>query len=172
MRKAIVSVIAIGLVGCSPASITPDPQPSAGADVGSVGATSESATSGIVTRTSRHSVAETMARLEAAVTAKGLTVFAKVDHAANAKTAGQALPPTMLLIFGNPQLDTSLMRAAPTVALDLPQRVAVYGTPSGEVRVSYNDPEWLAARHGVTGQDAELAKISAALAAFVAAATN
>jgi len=127
---------------------------------------------GIVTRSSQFSVAETMARLEQAATAKGLKIVAKVDHAANARDAGLDLGPAMVLFVGNPQAGTPLMQSSMSFALDLPQRIAVHEVSAGEVRVSYNDPAWLAARHGVTDQAGNIAKTSAALGGLADAATR
>ncbi len=118
---------------------------------------------GIVIRQSAQSVEDTMDALEAAVEENGLTVFARVDHRANAAGADLEMPPTMVLIFGNPQLGTPLMRAAPDVSLDLPQRIAVYEDSEGAVQIAYNDPAWLAARHGITGHDEIVTQISGAL---------
>ena len=127
---------------------------------------------GIVTRPSKSSVAETTARLEQAATAKGLKIVAKVDHAANAVGAGLDLGPAMVLFVGNPQAGTPLMQSSMSFALDLPQRIAVYEITPGQVRVSYNDPAWLAARHGVTDQADNINKTSETLGNIVAAATR
>jgi uncharacterized protein (DUF302 family) len=98
------------------------------------------------------SVDASFARLEAAVTQRGLTVFARVDFAADAAAAGLVLPPTRLLLFGNPRAGTPLIAAAPTVALDLPLRVLVWEAGDGTVWVGYTTPEYLAERHSVPTQ--------------------
>ena len=91
----------------------------------------------------------TMARLVAAVKSRGLTVFARIDHAAGAAEAGMALRPTQLLIFGAPRTGTPLMQAAQTMGIDLPLRVLVWADAEGKTWVSYVDPAALARRHGV-----------------------
>jgi uncharacterized protein (DUF302 family) len=95
------------------------------------------------------SVDASFARLEAAVAQRGLTVFARVDFAADAAAVGLVLRPTRLLVFGNPRAGTPLIVAAPTVALDLPLRVLVWEADDGTVWVGYNTPEYLAERYGV-----------------------
>ncbi len=90
-----------------------------------------------------------MDRLAAAVGDKGMTVFARIDHAAGAAEAGLALPPTELLIFGNAKGGTPLMQATQTIGIDLPLKALVWQDPSGQTWLSYNDPLWLAQRHGL-----------------------
>jgi len=104
---------------------------------------------GIITITSRHSVDETVQRLEAALQAKGVKMFGLIDHSAEAEKAGMSMRPTRLLIFGNPKAGTPLMLAAPSIAIDLPLKILVWEDPEASVRVSYNDPAYLQARHGV-----------------------
>jgi len=130
------------------------------------------AADGVVVKKSNHSVSETIDRLEAILTGKGLTVFARIDHAAGAGKAGLDLSPTVLLIFGNPKLGTPLMQAAPTVAIDLPQKALAYKDAAGDVYLLYNDPAYLAARHGIVGRDAVLTKIAGALHKFTDAAVE
>ena len=122
---------------------------------------------GLVTVASIGSVKETIDRLEAAVTAGGATVFARVDHAAGAAKVDQALRPTMLLIFGNPKGGTPLMQSRQTIGLDLPQKALAWEDASGKVWLTYNDPGWLAARHGA---GTEVAKVVEAQAAALKAA--
>ena len=95
------------------------------------------------------SVGAAVARLEAALTARELRVFARIDFAADAEAAGLAMPPARLLIFGQPRAGTPLMVAAPTVALDLPLKILVYEDSLGAVWVGYNTPEYLGERHNV-----------------------
>jgi len=95
------------------------------------------------------SVAAAVARLEAALTARELRVFARIDFAADAAAAGLAMPPAQLLVFGQPRAGTPLMVAAPTVALDLPLKILVYEDSGGAVWVGYNTPEYLAERHSL-----------------------
>ena len=105
---------------------------------------------GLVTLASPHSASQTMARLEAAVKDRNLTVFAKIDHAAGAAKINKALRPTELLIFGNPQGGTPLMECAQTAGIDLPLKALVWQDAAGKVMLSYNDPAYLAKRHGAT----------------------
>ena len=103
---------------------------------------------GVRTRTSRHSVEETVARLEALLQEKGIKLFAVVDHSGEASAAGLEMRATKLLIFGSPKAGTPLMVAAPGTALDLPLKILVSETAGGEVVLSWNDPVWLQQRHG------------------------
>jgi uncharacterized protein (DUF302 family) len=127
---------------------------------------------GVVVKKSNHPVGETIDRLAAILTAKGLTIVARIDHAAGASKAGLDLRPTAVLIFGNPKLGTPLMQAAPTVAIDLPQKALAYEDAAGDVYLLYNDPAYLAARHGIAGRDAVLKKIAGALDRFTDAAVE
>jgi uncharacterized protein (DUF302 family) len=115
---------------------------------------------------------DTMNKLEAAVHAKGMTVFARVDHAAGATAAGLSLRPTEVLIFGNAKGGTPLMNSVQTIGLDLPLKALVWQDASGDTWLSYNDPAWLAKRHGV-GAEAEVAvnNMTVALSAVARAAT-
>jgi len=89
-----------------------------------------------------------MERLAASVAAHGMTVFARIDHEAGAAEAGMSLRPTEVLIFGNPKGGTPLMQAAQTMGIDLPLKALVYQDEAGKTWIAYNDPRWLAARHG------------------------
>jgi uncharacterized protein (DUF302 family) len=114
-----------------------------------------------------------MDRLEAQVKARGMSVFARIDHAAGASSAGLALRPTEVLIFGNPAGGTPLMQAAQTIGLDLPLKVLVWQDASGESWLSYNDPVWLARRYRLADETEMVAgKLSAALATVALAATT
>ena len=121
------------------------------------------AVQGLTTIKSNHAPRETMNRLETAVTAKGLTVFARIDHAEGASTVGLSLRPTEVLIFGNAKGGTPLMQAVQTVGIDLPLKALVWQDAAGETWLSWNDPAWLAARHGVSGAEAVVGKLSAVL---------
>lgn len=118
---------------------------------------------GLTTIKSNHAPRETMNRLEAAITAKGLTVFARIDHAEGASAAGLSLRPTEVLIFGNAKGGTPLMHAVQTMGIDLPLKALVWQDAAGETWLSWNDPAWLAARHGVSGAEAVIGKLSAVL---------
>jgi uncharacterized protein (DUF302 family) len=90
-----------------------------------------------------------MDRLEAEIKAKGMTVFARVDHAAGAAQAGLSLRPTEVLLFGNAKAGTPLMQANQTIGIDLPLKALVWQDADGKVWLSYNEPNWLATRHGL-----------------------
>jgi uncharacterized protein (DUF302 family) len=113
---------------------------------------------GLTTVPSAHSVKDTIDRLEAEIKSKGMTVFARVDHAAGAKEAGMALRPTELLIFGNARGGTPLMQAAQTVGIDLPLKALAFEDADGKVWLSYNEPSWIAHRHGASGVAADVAQ--------------
>ncbi|HBO70403.1 MAG TPA: hypothetical protein DD658_09920 [Deltaproteobacteria bacterium] len=108
---------------------------------------------GLVTIKSRHSVADTMDRMEAVVQSKGMTVFARIDHGAEAKTAGLSMRPAQLLIFGNPKGGTPLMNASPTVAIDLPLKALAWEDGNGKVWLSCNSAAYLRDRHGIRGME-------------------
>jgi uncharacterized protein (DUF302 family) len=113
---------------------------------------------------SRHSVPETLARLQAILKEKGIMVFALIDHSGEAEKAGLAMRPTQLLIFGNPKGGTPLMVAAPRLAIDLPLKALAWQDEQGKVWLSYNSPEYLQERHGFP---ADLMKNIAGIAALV-----
>jgi uncharacterized protein (DUF302 family) len=120
------------------------------------------ADNGLITIASAHSVKDTIDRLAADVTSKGMTVFARIDHAAGAQGAGLALRPTELLIFGNAKGGTPLMQSQQTIGIDLPLKALAFEDAAGAVWLSYNDPAWLAARHGLADDGGAVAKILAA----------
>jgi uncharacterized protein (DUF302 family) len=126
---------------------------------------------GLTTIPSRFGPQDTMDRLEAAVKAKGMTVFARVDHAAGAAEAGLSLRPTAVLIFGNAKAGTPLMQSVQTVGIDLPLKALVWQDTSGDTWLSYNDPAWLAQRHGLAGTETVVGMMTAALDAVAKAAT-
>ena len=128
---------------------------------------------GIVTVASDNSVEETVSKLEAAIDGNdNLTLVTTLDHAANAASVGMKLPPTVLLVFGNPALGTPLMRAQQTIAIDLPQKMLVYEDEAGDVTIAYNDPQFLASRHGITGQSETLNTIAGALQMLASGAAS
>jgi uncharacterized protein (DUF302 family) len=130
------------------------------------------AADGLTTIPSGFGPQDTMNRLETAVKAKGMTVFARIDHAAGAAAAGLPLRPTELLIFGNAKGGTPLMQSVQTIGIDLPLKALVWQDASGKTWLSYNDPEWLAKRHGLGGEtEAAVKMMTGALAAFAKAAT-
>ena len=103
---------------------------------------------GLVTFLSSFGPKETMDRLAAAVANRGVTILARIDHAAAAAEVGLALRPTEVLIFGNPRAGTPLMEATQRIGIDLPLKGLVWQDEEGETRLAYNDPKWLARRHG------------------------
>ena len=110
---------------------------------------SEQDPSGIVTLESRHSVDETIAKVRALLVAKGAREFALIDHSGEAERVGLAMPPTRLLIFGNPTVGTPLMVSALSSAIDLPLKLLVREDAAGKVWISWNEPGYLLARHGL-----------------------
>lgn len=102
---------------------------------------------GIIDKPSNHSVEQTVERLKNVLQAKAVTLFALVDHSGEAEKVGIKMPPTKLLIFGNPKAGTPLMLAAPSSAIDLPLKILVWGDAQGKVWLSYNSPAYLQERH-------------------------
>ena len=114
------------------------------------GATEELvANNGIVNQPSKHSVDETLGKLQHILEAKGIAVFALIDHSGEAAKVGMKMRPTKLLIFGNPKGGTPLMLAAPSIAIDLPLKILIWQDEEEKVWVSYNSAEYLAERHGL-----------------------
>jgi uncharacterized protein (DUF302 family)/uncharacterized membrane protein YidH (DUF202 family) len=104
---------------------------------------------GIINKPSSHSVDQTLEKLRGILQAKGVTLFALVDHSGEAEKAGMKMRPTKLLLFGSPKAGTPVMLAAPSIAIDLPLKILVWEDGQGTVWVSYNDPAYLQQRHGV-----------------------
>ena len=131
------------------------------------------AAQGLKTIPSNYGPKDTMDRLEAEVKAKGMTVFARIDHAAGATGVGLSLRPTEILIFGNAKAGTPLMQSVQTIGIDLPLKALVWQDPSGDTWLSYNDPAWLAKRHelGVEAQ-AVVSMMAGAVDAVAKAATT
>jgi uncharacterized protein (DUF302 family) len=119
---------------------------------------------GIIDSPSSHSVDETIERLKSILREKGINLFALIDHSGEAEKAGMKMPPTRLLIFGNPKGGTPVMLAAPSIAIDLPLKILVWEDTQKKVWVSYNSPEYLKRRHGVPD---DLVKNIAGVAALV-----
>ena len=106
------------------------------------------AADGLIALKSPHSAAITMTRLEDTVKQRGLNVFARIDHAAGAAKIGKTLRPTEVLIFGSPQGGTPLMECEQSLGIDLPLKALVWEDAAGQVWLGYNDPAYLAQRHG------------------------
>jgi uncharacterized protein (DUF302 family) len=131
------------------------------------------AADGLTTLRSSYGPHDTMNRLEAEVKARGMTVFARIDHAAGATGAGLLLRPTEVLVFGNAKGGTPLMQSVQTIGIDLPLKALVWQDASGVTWLSYNDPAWLAQRHGLAGETSTtIGNLSAALAAVTKAAIS
>jgi uncharacterized protein (DUF302 family) len=122
---------------------------------------------GMITVKSAHSVSATADRLETILGAKGMTVFARIDHAAGAKKAGKTLLPTELVVFGNPKVGTPLMLCGRSIAIDLPQKALIWQDADGATWIAYNDPQYLKQRHSTEGCDAVFEKVSMVLGKFV-----
>ena len=127
---------------------------------------------GLVKKLSAHSVQTTMDSLENLVRNKGLTVFVRIDHAAGAAEVGEEMLPTQLLMFGNPAIGTNLMTSQRTVGVDLPIKVLIWEEPDGKVWIAYNDPAYLAKRHGIDDRDAVLDKMGRVVKGLVSAAAS
>ncbi len=125
----------------------------------------------VVTR-SAHDVNETINRLEASLRAKGVTVFARIDHAGNAQRVGVALRPVQLLIFGNPKLGSPLLESNPMVGLDLPMKALAWEDADGEVWLGYTAAATIAGRYRIEDRAAVIGKMTGALKNFTAAATR
>jgi len=107
------------------------------------------AENGMIHLTSPYSVPETLRRLESLLQARGLAIFARIDHSGEAEKAGLKMRSTQLLIFGSPMQGTPLMVASPTLAIDLPLKALAWEDASGKVWLSYNTPEYLKQRHNI-----------------------
>ena len=127
---------------------------------------------GLTSLQSRFGPKETMDRLQAEIRAQGMTVFARIDHAAGAAEVGLTLAPTALIIFGNARSGTPLMQSAQTVGIDLPLKALVWEDASGTTWLSYNEPIWIAQRHSVANAEQVVSKMAATLSAISRTAAN
>lgn len=109
---------------------------------------------------------KTMDRLQAEIRAQGMTVFARIDHAAGAAEVGLTLQPTELIIFGNARGGTPLMQSAQTVGIDLPLKALVWEDAGGQTWLSYNEPSWIAQRHNIADAEPVVSKMAAGLSAI------
>ena len=126
---------------------------------------------GLLVSRSGHSVAATLDRFAQAAEAKGMKIFARIDHAAGAKSIGAQLPATDLLIFGNPRVGTKLMQSNRRIAIDLPLKALAWEDDEGVVWLAYQDPAALLQRYAISDRAPVAAKMSKALAAFAQQAT-
>ena len=124
------------------------------------------AQNGLISVKSAHDVKSTADRLKKVLKEKGMTVFARINHALGAQKAGKKLLPTELLIFGNPKVGAPLMQCNRTAAIDLPQKALIWQDDKGQVWLTYNDPQYLMRRHKLEGCKKVIDKIKGALANF------
>jgi uncharacterized protein (DUF302 family) len=127
-----------------------------------------SSISGIIDKASNHSVDLTVEKLKQILQAKQVTLFALVDHSREAEKAGMKMPPTKLLIFGNPKAGTPLMLASPSVAIDLPLKILVWEDNHGKTWLSYNSAAYLQQRHGLPEESLPVLAIVETLASQAA----
>ncbi len=127
---------------------------------------------GLTSIQSKFGPKETMDRLQAEIRAQGMTVFARIDHAAGASEVGLTLPPTEVIIFGNARGGTPLMQSVQTVGIDLPLKALVWEDAAGTTWLSYNEPGWIAQRHSVANAKPVVSKMAAALSAMSRKAAN
>jgi uncharacterized protein (DUF302 family) len=129
------------------------------------------ADNGLIKIKSANDVPVTTDKLVNALKGKGMTVFDVIDHAKGAAGVGIDLPPTTLVIFGNPKVGTPLMKCSRSAAIDLPQKMLIWSDESGQTWLAYNDPAYMAKRHNVSGCDETIKKITGALGKFSGVAT-
>ena len=120
---------------------------------------------GIIDTLCNHSVDQTVERLKGILETKGITMFAVIDHSGEAEKVGLKMPPTKLMIFGNPKAGTPLMLAAPSIAIDLPIKILIWEDSQGRTWASFNDPAYLQERHNVPQELLSTISVAAALAA-------
>ena len=133
---------------------------------------SAAAQGGLISVKSSHDVVTTANRLESALKEKGVTVFARIDHALGAQRIGQELKPTLLIIFGNPAMGTPLIQRSRSMGIDLPLKALIWEDSAGQVWLTYNAPDYLARRHGITEMGEAIGKMEQALSNFAMAATS
>lgn len=127
---------------------------------------------GLITIKSKYSVKETLDRLEGVLKEKGITIALRWNHSAKAEKVGIPLRPTELLIFGNPKLGSNFFTSKQTSGIDLPMKALAWKDENGQVWLTYNDPAYIAKRHGITDRDEVVKKMTGALSKFSAAATG
>ena len=127
---------------------------------------------GLTTVPSHFAPKETMDRVETEIGEKGMNVFARIDHAAGAAEVGLTLRPTELIIFGNARGGTPFMQSVQTVGIDLPLKALVWQDAGGKTWISYDEPSWIAQRHGVANAEPILSKMADLLSAISTAAAG
>lgn len=133
---------------------------------------SESPPDSLVLAPSSHDFAKTVELLVAAITKRGMAVMARIDHAAAAAKVGMTLRPTEVLIFGNANAGTPLMQFAQTIGIDLPLKALVFEDDKNETWIAYNDPKWIAGRHGIGAAEHTVEAMASALAAVAQEAAS
>jgi uncharacterized protein (DUF302 family) len=123
---------------------------------------------GLVIQRSTHNVTQTTDRLESVLRAKGMKIFARIDHSAGAQSVGVALPPTILLVFGNPKIGTQLLTSNRMVGIDLPLKALIWEDADANVWFAYNDPAYIARRFDIENRQQVVAKMRGALKKFAA----
>jgi uncharacterized protein (DUF302 family) len=126
----------------------------------------------LVTIESKFSVKETLDRLTATLGERGIKPAARIDHSAGAKSVGMELPPTEVLMFGNPKLGTPLMRSNPAIGIDLPMKVLAWQDKAGKVWIGYVAPDVLKKRYAISDRDEAFKAMSAALQGLTKAASG
>ena len=127
---------------------------------------------GLTTAPSNFGPKETMERLETELRAQGMNIFARIDHAAGAREAGLELRPTEVIIFGDARGGTPLMQGNQTAGIDLPLKALVWQDAANQSWISYNEPSWIAQRHGLTNIDPVVSKMTALLRAVTTKAAS
>jgi uncharacterized protein (DUF302 family) len=127
---------------------------------------------GLISKKSKYSVTETIDRMEKALKEKGITIALRWSHSERAEQVGIPLRPTELLVFGNPKLGSNFFTSQQTAGIDLPLKVLAYEDEKGQVWLTYNDPQYIANRHGIKDRDEVVAKMSKALDNFSSVATG
>jgi uncharacterized protein (DUF302 family) len=118
---------------------------------------------GVTKRESPYSVPQTLDRLEAVLKERGIAVFARIDHAGEAAKVGLQLPPTQVLVFGNPRAGTPLMVAHPTIAIDLPMKALAWQDATGKVWIGFNSVDYMKKRHDLTDEQAKILAVAGVL---------
>jgi len=127
---------------------------------------------GLITVESPHSVADTVENLKEVIIEAGFKIPAIVNHGASAGKAGKELRPTVLILFGNPNVGTNFMTANQTIGIDLPQKFLVWEDEFGQTNVTYNDPKYLSERHNIDGLNEMFSKVAGALVNLANEGTN
>lgn len=148
-NQAVAIAFFLALVGLAMAIYLVSIRVSTHSQSGSNKEVSMAQSNGIVDIPSNHTVDQTVERLKGILEAKGVTLFALVDHSGEAEKAGMKMPPTKLLIFGSPKAGTPVMLASPSIAIDLPLKILIWEDSGGKTWISYNSPAYLMERHNV-----------------------